>query len=68
MSKQRYEVTGKINTPVDVLIDAAVGDEIEADLDKDMEKMLIGAGAIRKLPAKTSSSKSKSASSAKEKS
>lgn len=48
---KRYEVTGKLPTQVDLLTDRAIGDVFEADLDPDQEKMLVDAGALKKLPA-----------------
>jgi hypothetical protein len=53
----RYEVTGKLNMTVDCLTDAAVGDVIEADLDRDQEKWLVDMGAVRVLPDRKAKSK-----------
>lgn len=64
----RYRVTGKPNIPFDVLTDHSVGDEFDAELDKDEERMLVDIGALEKLPPKRSSSpKSSTKSSDKEK-
>lgn len=42
-----YRVTGKpAGAPVDLLHSRAVGDEFQAELDKDVERTLIDAGAL----------------------
>jgi hypothetical protein len=60
---KRYEITGKPNVPFDILLDHAVGDVVEADLDKEQEQLLIEVGAIRELPAEKKQADKKSTSS-----
>jgi hypothetical protein len=47
---KRYEVTGiPLSPPFSVLAGRRVGDIFEADVDPDIEQLLIGAGALRPL-------------------
>jgi hypothetical protein len=44
---KRYEVTGiPLGAPFSALADRRVGDQFDADLDPDIEHLLVGAGAL----------------------
>jgi hypothetical protein len=44
---KRYEVTGiPLGAPFSALTDRRIGDQFDADLDPDIERILLGAGAL----------------------
>ena len=53
----RYIRRGRTNTPLDdAIADRAIGEEFDADLDKDIEATLLGAGVLEKTSSRNSKS------------
>lgn len=61
MTRKRYRYTGRPDRPVPFteLVDRRVGEEFEAEFDKDTENYLVGGGAIAVVGRAASSSEAK---------